>query len=170
MSDNVNHPSHYTQGGIDCIEAIKASMSPEGFQDYCKGNVMKYIWRWRNKAGVEDLEKARVYLNWLIESAEKNKSKDVFVHDDRADGKKLKIEYVKVDPSSLGAGAREYYFHCLANDLRICSAPRGCSKCERGLTENGCNLLESEAADVIEFLLKELKKKEDPKEEKKEVN
>ena len=70
--DNVNHPSHYTQGGIECIKAIEAAMTPEGFQDYCKGNVMKYIWRWRDKAGVEDLEKASVYLGWLIESAKAN--------------------------------------------------------------------------------------------------
>lgn len=67
--DKVNHPSHYTRGGIECIEAIKASMFPGGFQDYCKGNVLKYIWRWRNKGGIEDLEKARVYLNWMIDSA-----------------------------------------------------------------------------------------------------
>ena len=70
MPDNVNHPSHYTQGGIECISAIKASMPPDGFQDYCKGNVLKYLWRWRDKTGVEDLKKASVYLNWMIESAE----------------------------------------------------------------------------------------------------
>lgn len=70
--DMVNHPSHYCQGGIECIRAIEASMSPAGFQDYCKGNVMKYIWRWREKNGVEDLKKASVYLNWMIESAEKD--------------------------------------------------------------------------------------------------
>ena len=70
QNDAVNHPSHYTQGGIECIEAIKASMTPEGFQDYCKGNVLKYIWRWRDKAGIEDLKKASVYLNWAIQSAE----------------------------------------------------------------------------------------------------
>ena len=69
--DKVNHPSHYTQGGIECIDCIRASMPPEGFQDYCKGNVIKYIFRWRFKGGVEDLRKAQVYLNWLIESAEK---------------------------------------------------------------------------------------------------
>ena len=69
-AENVNHPSHYTQGGIECIEAIRASMPPEGFQDYCKGNVLKYIWRWRDKGGVEDLEKAKVYLQWAIVSAE----------------------------------------------------------------------------------------------------
>lgn len=69
-AENVNHPYHYTQGGIECIEAIRASMPPEGFQDYCKGNVLKYIWRWRDKGGAEDLEKAKVYLQWAIDSAE----------------------------------------------------------------------------------------------------
>ena len=69
--DEVNHPDHYTQGGIECIDCIRASMPPEGFQDYCKGNVIKYIHRWRFKGGVQDLHKAEVYLKWLIESAEK---------------------------------------------------------------------------------------------------
>lgn len=68
--DCVNHPSHYTQGGIECIKCIEASMKPEGFQDYCKGNVIKYLHRWREKGGVQDLKKAEVYLKWLIESAE----------------------------------------------------------------------------------------------------
>ena len=71
-NDHVNHPNHYTQGGIECIEAIKASMKPEGFQDYCKGNVLKYIWRWNDKGGLEDLKKAQVYLNWMVESVETN--------------------------------------------------------------------------------------------------
>lgn len=69
--DMVNHPSHYTQGGIECIEAIRASMPPSSFQGYCKGNVMKYIWRASLKNGVEDLKKAQVYLGWMIESMEK---------------------------------------------------------------------------------------------------
>ena len=68
--DMVNHPNHYTQGGIECIKAIEASMPPDGFQDYCKGNVIKYIWRKDYKNGLEDLKKARVYLNWMIESKE----------------------------------------------------------------------------------------------------
>ena len=71
QSDNVNHPSHYIQGGIECIEAIKASMTSDGFQDYCKGNCLKYIWLWRQKGGVEDLKKAKVYLDWMIDSATK---------------------------------------------------------------------------------------------------
>ena len=76
ISDMVHHPNHYCQGGIECIKAIEASMDSEGFQDYCKGNVLKYIWRWRDKAGVQDLEKAKVYLDWLIESAKKDLEAD----------------------------------------------------------------------------------------------
>ncbi|MBR6859718.1 MAG: DUF3310 domain-containing protein [Acidaminococcaceae bacterium] len=70
----VEHPNHYNQGGIECITAIRASMSPEAFQGFCKGNVEKYIWRYDQKAGVEDLEKARVYLDWLIASAKEGKT------------------------------------------------------------------------------------------------
>ena len=74
--DPVNHPSHYTQGGIECIEAIKASMSNEEYLGYLKGNAIKYIWRYRNKGkAAEDLDKARWYLNRLFEevSDEHNK-------------------------------------------------------------------------------------------------
>ena len=74
-NDAVQHPSHYTQGGIECIEAIRASMTADGFCDYCKGNIIKYIWRWRDKGGVEDLRKASVYLDWLINAAEGKEKK-----------------------------------------------------------------------------------------------
>lgn len=66
VDDMVNHPPHYCKGGIECIDAIKASMSPEAFSGYCKGNIMKYIYRYEEKGGAEDLLKARVYLQWLI--------------------------------------------------------------------------------------------------------
>lgn len=66
MTDNVNHPAHYTQGGIECIEAIKAALTEEEFIGYCKGNCLKYIWREKNKAGVESLKKAEWYLKLLI--------------------------------------------------------------------------------------------------------
>lgn len=68
-ADRVNHPSHYCAGGIECIEGIRSALG-SGFVDYCQGNVLKYVWRWRHKGGVEDLEKAQVYLNWMIEAAE----------------------------------------------------------------------------------------------------
>ena len=73
MSDNVNHPAHYTQGGIECIEAIKAAtVGLEGIEAVCTGNAIKYIWRWKQKNGIEDLKKARWYVDRLIEEGEKN--------------------------------------------------------------------------------------------------
>ena len=74
-NDAVQHPSHYTHRGIECIDAIRASMTADGFCDYCKGNIIKYIWRWRDKGGVEDLRKASVYLNWLINAANEKEKK-----------------------------------------------------------------------------------------------
>ena len=74
-NDAVQHPSHYTHGGIECIDAIKAGMTADGFCDYCKGIIIKYIWRWRDKGGVEDLRKASVYLDWLINAADKKEKK-----------------------------------------------------------------------------------------------
>ena len=64
--DMVNHPAHYTQGAVECIEAIKASMTAQQFLGYLKGNAMKYMWRFQFKGGVEDLKKARWYLDRLI--------------------------------------------------------------------------------------------------------
>ena len=66
MNDNVNHPEHYTSGGIECIDAIEAALTPEEFRGFLKGNVLKYTWRERIKAGVESLQKAQWYLNKLV--------------------------------------------------------------------------------------------------------
>ncbi len=71
-SDPVNHPSHYTQGDIECIDAIKSSMNLDEYYGYLKGNAIKYLWRYENKQNpVEDLKKAKWYLNRLIEEKEK---------------------------------------------------------------------------------------------------
>ena len=64
--DPVNHPHHYTAGGIECIEAIKASMTAIEFAGYLKGNCMKYLWRYQNKGGQESLRKCEWYLKRLI--------------------------------------------------------------------------------------------------------
>ena len=68
--DPVEKPAHYAGGDIECIDAMRAQMSKEEFEGHMKGNVIKYMWRWRDKGGVESLKKARWYLNKLIESAE----------------------------------------------------------------------------------------------------
>ena len=66
--DPVNSPSHYSSGGVECIDAIQASMSHEAFCGYLKGNIQKYMWRYEKKANpVQDLEKAQWYQNKLIE-------------------------------------------------------------------------------------------------------
>lgn len=71
IGDNVKHPNHYNQDGeIECIDAIKASLGLAGFSAYCRGNTIKYLWRYQYKNGLEDLRKANQYLEWLIETEE----------------------------------------------------------------------------------------------------
>lgn len=68
--DPVNRPAHYTSGGIECIDAMQAAFGAEAVKDFCLCNAFKYLWRHRNKNGVEDLKKACWYLNRLIEEVE----------------------------------------------------------------------------------------------------
>ena len=62
----VNQPPHYNQDKVECIDAIAAA-TDEGFQYYLQGNIIKYLWRYRYKNGIEDLKKAEWYLKKLIE-------------------------------------------------------------------------------------------------------
>ena len=59
-------PPHYNQAGIECIDAIRAATG-DGYQYYLQGNIIKYLWRYRYKNGIEDLNKAKWYLDKLIE-------------------------------------------------------------------------------------------------------
>jgi len=65
-TDYVNHPPHYTEGGLECIEAIEAQLTPEEYRGYLKGNIAKYVWREKHKGGTESLRKASWYLERLI--------------------------------------------------------------------------------------------------------
>ena len=71
MEDMVNHPSHYTKGGIECIDAMKSMMYGaivSAFIAYCWGASFKYLWRWHYKGKpIQDLEKAKWYINKMIE-------------------------------------------------------------------------------------------------------
>lgn len=58
---------HYTNNGIEPIEIMRKNFSHDEFVGFCKGNVLKYLLRYKDKNGLEDLEKARIYLNWLID-------------------------------------------------------------------------------------------------------
>ena len=66
--DDVNNPSHYNYGKVECIEAIEESMTPEAFKGYLKGNAIKYLWRYERKSNaLQDLQKATWYLNRLTQ-------------------------------------------------------------------------------------------------------
>ena len=65
LKDNVNHPSHYADSAIECIDAMEAMMTPEQFIGYLRGNLFKYQWRYEKKNGIEDLKKAQWYLEKL---------------------------------------------------------------------------------------------------------
>lgn len=66
-SDMVSHPKHYTQGGIECIDALKAAtVGKHGIEAVCVANVIKYLWRYEEKNGAEDVRKARWYIERLL--------------------------------------------------------------------------------------------------------
>ena len=62
---NAVSPDHY-KGDIECIDALRTCLTPEEFQGYCKGNIIKYAWRERLKNGKEDVKKAAWYVEQLI--------------------------------------------------------------------------------------------------------
>jgi len=76
--DAVDHPAHYNlhENGIECIDAIQASMSRAGFQDYLKGTAIKYLWRYREKSEpLQDLKKAQWFLEKLILEESKSRNR-----------------------------------------------------------------------------------------------
>lgn len=83
MIDNVNHPKHYTQGGIECIDALKAAtVGKTGIEAVCVANVIKYCWRYEEKNGLEDVKKAQFYINRLIQELEEKKENNTFYDPD----------------------------------------------------------------------------------------
>jgi hypothetical protein len=75
MKDMINHPPHYNQSGIECIEAIGAATDTY-FRYYLQGNIIKYLWRFDYKGKpLEDLKKAQWYLNKLIEVVEEDEER-----------------------------------------------------------------------------------------------
>ena len=72
LKDDVNHPSHYNHGKIECIDYLKDNLG-DGYEYYLEGNIKKYLHRWRYKGAnrsekVEDLRKAAWYLGRLLET------------------------------------------------------------------------------------------------------
>ena len=70
MESKIEHPLHYNCGKIECIDAIAALLSSEQLEGFVRGNVIKYIWRSPHKNNLEDLKKAKWYLDWYIKRLE----------------------------------------------------------------------------------------------------
>ena len=71
--DMVNHPKHYTQGGIECIDALKAAtVGKRGIEAVCVANIIKYCWRYEEKNGIEDVRKAKFYIERLLKELEES--------------------------------------------------------------------------------------------------
>ena len=71
--DMVNQPPHYNQCKVECIDAIESATN-SGFEFYLQGVIIKYLWRYRYKNGIEDLKKAQWYLNKLVRIKHGNES------------------------------------------------------------------------------------------------
>ena len=66
-AESVNHPAHYTQGSVECIDALKAATAGKsGIEALCVANIIKYLWRYEKKGGRQDVEKAKWYLERLL--------------------------------------------------------------------------------------------------------
>lgn len=71
VPDDPVRPKHY-KGDVECIDALAVVLGRNGVEDFCTGNAIKYLWRWRKKNGLEDLKKAQWYLSKLISYVEED--------------------------------------------------------------------------------------------------
>lgn len=74
--DSINHPQHYEINGIECIDVLLATQGKEAVKNFCICNAIKYLYRWKNKNGAEDIKKAKWYINKFLE-LEKELEEDV---------------------------------------------------------------------------------------------
>lgn len=72
MNDVVNHPTHYETGKFECIDVMEETQGKEAVMDFCVCNAMKYLYRHKRKNGIEDIKKAKWYIEKYIELAEKD--------------------------------------------------------------------------------------------------
>lgn len=74
QTDNVEQPNHYTNGDIECIDAIRSALTEEEFRGHIKGVCLKYLWREKYKNGDEDLKKVMQYLKIYFDAIDKKKT------------------------------------------------------------------------------------------------
>ena len=76
MVDVVNHPSHYESGKFECIEVMEETQGKEAVMHFCICNAFKYLYRHNRKNGIEDVKKAKWYIDKYIELAEGGESNE----------------------------------------------------------------------------------------------
>ena len=64
---NYEKNSYYNKSSMECYDAILGMMGRDGLERFCQGNIIKYLWRYKDKNGLQDLLKAKAYLNKLID-------------------------------------------------------------------------------------------------------
>jgi len=118
---NAINPAHYQKGGVECIEAIEASMTAEAFKGFLKGNCIKYLYRYENKNGIEDLKKAEWYLLRLTALIENEVAFENKITQAISDA--LSVNYDPDDhlKSSGCPDGFVYYQECVKGPQRACS-------------------------------------------------
>lgn len=103
MIDVVNHPSHYESGQFECIDVMEETQGKEAVMDFCICNAFKYIYRHNRKNGIEDIKKARWYLEKYIELAERNNTMTIVsVKFNDTATKTYDYEYIGETPVQVG--------------------------------------------------------------------
>ena len=70
MADMVNHPSHYESGKYECIDVMMETQGEDAVLNFCLCNAFKYLYRHKHKNGIEDIKKAKWYLDKYIQIKE----------------------------------------------------------------------------------------------------
>ena len=112
MTDAIN-PTHYTRGAVECIDAIEAAtVDKRGIEAACTANIIKYLWRYEAKNGIEDVKKARWYLERLIAHLDKAE----FGHQNTIDCRSAEQKAGQVDSvfstDCMVCGGRHYGLQC----------------------------------------------------------
>ena len=133
LKDNVNHPSHYTTGSVECIDALKSATSGlTGIEAVCTANAIKYLWRWKHKNGAEDLKKAIWYIERLIQEITPIQA-DLIAktepHRETCRDRLQREHPERVDNSYFGwcRGCPEHYGYVEVSGS--CGSPGGCRVC-----------------------------------------
>lgn len=115
----VNHPPHYNQGKIECIEAIY-SATREGAEHYLQGNIIKYIWRYKYRHGLQDLKKAQWYLNALIDRLTKELPVDTALKEKEKQEEKEILAQDNVTSENVDINAHGGRCSCAADKSWVC--------------------------------------------------